>query len=146
MKARFSDFFAAPLHSGCQHSTQYTPMQKSQSGWKVTNVSSATVQKVWMLWKSWIWGEKVLIFVNVSQFEWSFYLEVWMTRWALNVLEKVWKLRIFEDSVICLNGKKLMKNVKYSWKYEWYQLEKKKWSQIIHLNSQLRWIICVWME
>ena len=68
--------------------------------------------------------EKVLIFVNVQQFEWSFYVEVRMTQWALNMLEKVWKLKIFEDSFICLNGEKWVKNVKYLWNYEQYRLEK----------------------
>ena len=83
-------------------------------------------------------GEKVLIVVNVSQFERSFCVEVWMTRWALNMLETVWNLRIFEDSVICLNGKERQKNVRYLWNYKWYQLEKEtrsipNWDNV-HLN------------
>ena len=32
--------------------------------------------------------------VDISKFEWSFYLEAWMTTWALKRLEKVWKWEI----------------------------------------------------
>ena len=110
----FCIFWAHPhsvswlLHSGCQHSTTYTLMQTSQSGWKVASVWTATVQKVWMLWKS--WGEKVLIFVNVSQFEWIFYVGVWMTRWALKMRIPVWTqwecwwLKRFQKSAECTAG------------------------------------------